>query len=190
VSSIDQTAAFNPGDDGQRLIVIAVITARTVPILCKCPGIDSFLRWRRQVAKRDGPVFPQARSRTLIHLPQTLSTVRSDDAFLGTKSSQRTGTNRGNILKSDQSNTFDSAAFLANAGLGQNHHRVEAQGDIFLPGRYSGLCVLSAKRPCKSHRRLAGRQRSHNHASIRRRICRRGVSRGDRRACIWPPQLP
>lgn len=85
VSSIEQTAAFNPGDDGQRLIVIAVITARTVPILCKCPGIDSFLRWRRQVAKRDGPVFPQApRSRTLIHLPQTLSPVRSDDAFLGT----------------------------------------------------------------------------------------------------------
>jgi CRP/FNR family transcriptional regulator, cyclic AMP receptor protein len=98
VSGIDQTAAWNLGDDGQRLIVTSID-----------PGAD------RPMA------LPEAR-RTLLS-----ALVRNQGVcFLLPK--------RGSILTSNESIPFDTAAFLANAGLGRVIVELKPKQTFFCQG--------------------------------------------------------
>ena len=93
----------------------------------------------------------------------------------------------GSMLTTDNGNaTFDPAVFLAHAGLGRRIIELRPNGDLFHPGRSGRLRLLSSERPGKTHRGFAERQRGHHHASLRRRLRWRGVSRGG----AWAAPVP
>jgi CRP-like cAMP-binding protein len=132
---LDQTAALSPGDDGQRLIVIAFNRG----------GQSSFA----QVPKDElGPALPASgRKETWALIPLSTAVTAFDPFATNPKpstkrrcapghepSSQRTGLQRGSILTSDNSSTFDSAAFLANAGLGRTIIELKPKQTFFGQG--------------------------------------------------------